>query len=263
MRTSGRILIVIAVLVGAALLARNWIAEGLITRSVKKRTGFDSSLGSVEVGVLSPTFELRGFKLLNPPDFPDTSAIDTDRVFVRYDRRSLLADNKRLSELVLDIPRIVMVKKPDKETNLERLHATSKPSGRASSAPPKPETTERMDSVPSQLTPAGAAEKPRGEVTIDRLTFKLGKVEIHDYSKGGDKPVITTIDVNMDRTYQNVTNFQQLSEQVALEVALQGGMNELNKRLKDPETSRKLDKTIDSIGRSIGDFLKKHKPPDE
>lgn len=203
--------VIVVVLIVAVLAARSMIIKSGAQRAIAKMTGFDLEVGGISVGLVSPQFEIRDLKLNNPPDFPDAEAFELKRIYVKYDLMSFFGDNPHLYEIALDIPKAVVVKKADGETNLERLEKVSKQAGEGKGEG-------REDGKKPEAKPAPGEKKPAPQVRIDLLTLKLGKVEVRDYSRGGEKPEILTYDLNVDRRFENVTDLNVISTVIAAEI---------------------------------------------
>ena len=100
MRTTGKILIILAVVVGGLLLAKDAIIKSAVKHALKKETGFDLAVGSINVALLKQSFEVTGLKVLNPSDFPERDAFDIDRLYVQYDLFSFFSPTTHLRRVM-------------------------------------------------------------------------------------------------------------------------------------------------------------------
>ncbi|MFH0880819.1 MAG: AsmA family protein, partial [Lentisphaerota bacterium] len=199
-----------------AAISRNVIIKNTSRAAVQKATGFDLEIGSVNLGLLRPSFDITDVKLINPEDFPEATAFDIKRAFVRFDFKSLFSDKIRLNEVVLDVPMVVMVIKDDGDSNLQRLSTVAQkeeqqPTEGKGSGEGK-ETSEKSS------TPSAQPAKPAKELQIDVLKIKLGKVKIHTYTQGQSKPEEKILDLNLDETYENVTSLQDIGVLISKEI---------------------------------------------
>ncbi|HBA83121.1 MAG TPA: hypothetical protein DCZ95_03410 [Verrucomicrobia bacterium] len=237
-------LVVLAVI--AAVAARNMVVRKMAIRAVEQATDFQLDVGTVQVGLFRPTFDIEQVALLNPEDFPEKTAFDIRRIHVRYDFKSLFGDRLHLREVVLDIPTAVMVVKEDGESNLDRLRQAGSAGAEEKSEP----STEEKSSEPEE------SKAPRS-LQIDRLVLKLGRVNMHRYVEGQATPEVKTYDLKIDRTFDDVTSLQQVAGLVAAEIAvreLPNLVNHLDKILKDNDgdleaAGESLKKTFEGLFR--------------
>ena len=83
MRTSGKILLVLALIMATFLVAKNQIIKVAVVQAVHMATGFDMSVGKIDVGLFNQSVEIKDLRLYNPSDFPDREAFDIRRVYVK------------------------------------------------------------------------------------------------------------------------------------------------------------------------------------
>ncbi len=219
------VLRIVATLLLAALVG------GLITHQLIKtearrflvaQTGFDLDIGKLRAGLFSTRVEFEDVTVRNPPDFPETRAMVIKRVVADVDLMSLFRGETHLTELQLDVPRIVVVRNASGETNLQRMSDAVRkrsesprksdraPAGAPASDAPAPASGSDAASAPQdskpRREPAKKAERP---FKIDRLAVKIGTVEYRDY-QAPDAPAVSEIALNVDREAQNVENAQQI-----------------------------------------------------
>jgi uncharacterized protein involved in outer membrane biogenesis len=239
------VLIVLVVLFALGLMTRNAIIKSTARSAIHEATGFDLEVGSVGAGLLSSTFEIKDLKLINPEDFPEATAIEFKRMFVSYDLKSFFTDEIHLREVVLEIPRMVVVQKEDGDSNLKRLSQV----GQGKEEEKKPEAK------PGEQKPEEKAEQPAKKFCIDTLTLKLGTVEMHTYVQGQEKPQVQVHDLNIDRTYTNIRDTTQLSTIFAMAMVEGVGAQALKGLGKIfDENEGDLDKTGKDIERSVKDL---------
>lgn len=249
-------LIVILVAVGLLFAAKGFLVKSVVRKVVSSTTGFDLALGGLDVGLFKQSFEVKGLKLRNPADFPDREAFDIDRLYVRYDLFSFFGPTTRLRQVVIEIPQLVMVKKEDGESNLERMKKnTSKdkpPAGEAErqkTEPPRPPPQE----------PAGGSRPPRSkgrQFMVDSITLDVGKVEIRDYQrKQGDQPRITTYELNYHRSFSHIGTLQAMVDEIVADVMIEGGVKALVEKLGSKENTGKLSADLDKAAKKFGSAL--------
>ena len=251
------VLIVLVLLFVVGLMTRNAIIKSAARNAIQQGTGFDLELGGVSAGLLSSTFEIKDLKLINPEDFPEETAMEIKRMFVGYDLKSFFTDEIHLREVVLDIPRMVVVQKEDGESNLKRLGQAGK--GK--------EAGEKKPGEEPEGKPGKKAEKPAKKFRIDTLTLKLGTVEMHTYVQGQDKPRMETHDLNVNRTYTDIQDPDQLATIFAMAMVEGVGAQAfkgLSKAFEDNQgdldkTGKELDKAVKNVGESLKGLFKGNK----
>jgi uncharacterized protein involved in outer membrane biogenesis len=245
-----RTLLIIAVLlVVVGLVARDAIIKTAVRKVVQQATGFDLELGGIHAGLLSPSFEIRGLKLINPEDFPEATALEINRMFASYEIRSFFEDEIHLREVVLDIPRIVVVQKEDGESNLQRLSEA----GRGKEEGERKPEAKQGEKQPTEPK----VEKPARKFRIDRLTLKLGMVETHKYFQGRDKPEIQVQDLKVDRTYTDIRDLNQLATFLAMAMVESAGVQmfkDIGKVFQNNQGN--FDKTGHDLGKAAKDVQK-------
>lgn len=258
MRKSGKILVALALVVLAALLAKNALLKAFAVQQIRKSTGFDLEVKDLKAGLFTHFVDIEGLKLRNPPDFPEREAFDIDRIYVRYDLPSFLTSTVRLDEVIIRIPQVVMVKKETGESNLDRMKQNAEkakvetqPKETSKPAPPGPRPGE-----PPPAPEPKVARKEKG-FFIRKLTVQLDKVEIRDYSKMRDgKPKISTYNVKQDRTFENVTSVDNLVYQVINEVLIQEALKSVGEQLEKSSKNGKLGDAFKNIGKNLGELFK-------
>ena len=221
---------------------RNSLIKSRLTRALAEQTGFGVELDSVNLGLTEASIELNGLRLYNPPDFPERGALEIRQARVDYDWRSLFSRELRFSEIVLDVPSLVVVRKADGETNAERLGGK----GRARARRPAESPAEPTPGPSGGEGPAGA-EKPPRSFRVDRLVLRVGTVEYRDHTRAGagGGPGITAMTLNVEQEHRDVTSLEQLGGLVLGQSVQQLGALLINQELRDlQDENSKLNKKI-------------------
>jgi uncharacterized protein involved in outer membrane biogenesis len=253
------LLILVIVLVVVLLVGRNVLIQTATRKVIQSATGFDLEIGRVHVGLLNPSFEVSDLKLINPEDFPERDALEIKTLRVRYDFASLFTDTVHIPEVTVDIPRMIVVTKEDGESNLDRLGGKKKES--AAEEPPAAGT----EQPPAAAEAPAQEEKPSKSIRIDKLTVKLGTATVHRYVEGKDKPETVDAPMNVDRTFENVTDLDQVVRVLSADIlvgALPTAINDISKILKDHEgdskgAEKELSDKVKQLKRSYKDLFKK------
>jgi len=253
MKLIRNLVIVIVILLVGLVLARNALLKSGARKAIEEYTGFKIEIASFNVGLFKPTFEIRGLKLLNPPDFPETTAFEIDKLFVKYDLASLFSDKIHLYDVIIDVPKIVVVQKDDGETNLERLAKNAKKTKKEGENDEKqPQNDENDENTPQK-------EKNRREIAIDIMKIKLGTVEYQIYEEGVEKPEIETRELNQEEIFTNVTDLQDVVDQIAMQLVTDEALKELTKLAEEhKEDLEKLGlkpSDVEKVGNAVQGFL--------
>ena len=216
-----KILKVIGVLLGAlvillavVVLARDGIVKFAAEKAVAAKTGFGLHIKGLHISLLQPGLEITGLKLTNPTDFPEPDALEINKLKISYDHAASTPTEVRLREVTFDLPSVVVVKKINGEMNFKRLGG---PKGADHPAPP---------SQPAPQPPPGQ-KKPAKKVRIDHLAIHLGTIYVRTYVEGEKQPREQKYSMNVEHTYDNVTDFKAIGAQLVLEALMKSSPDAL------------------------------------
>ena len=268
MKKFTQVLVALALIVAALLFGRNFIVREMLAKGAKALRGFDVSVGDVRIGILRPMIEFKDLKITNPDDFPEKQALEAKDVLVRYDALTLFSREIHFREIVLDVPKAVVVWNKNGDMNFERLAGMDK-----KPAPPEKKmkkkqgepTSNQEPSEPTAPKPESRTPAPDGEappprtMRIDKLTLRITEAQIYDYRKGSE-PSVMTFPINMDRTYTDVTDPDTLAAKVAAELTanyIASLFNNVGKKMEENGDNKKLNKMFENLGKSIESLFKK------
>jgi hypothetical protein len=231
-----KILAALAVLLVVLFLSRNFIARKSVEYGAKKITGFPLEIGSVDVGVFSSKIDVRDLKLMNPPQYQEKMFVDMPELYIDYRLRSMLSGAPHINDMLINIKQLVVVKTDKGDSNAMKLKGV--------------------------VSSGGGSSK----YAIDKLRIHVGTVTIKDYSR--PKMTERDIDLNIDATYNNITDSTDISRLVLLTVMSQVKLpdigikpEDLKKNLSDVTTQagQALKGASDAVG-GLFDNLKKSIP---
>ncbi len=180
-------------------------------------------------------------------------------MFVSYDLKSLFEDEIHLREVILYIPRMVVVQKEDGESNLQRLSQAGQEKEDG-----EKKTGEEKAGEEAEEKPGEKAEKPAKKFRIDTLKLKLGSVEMRTYIQGQDKPQVQVHDLNVDRTYTDIRDPEQMATIFAMAM-LEGvgaqAFKGISKVFEDNQgdldkTGKDLEKAVKDVGNQLKGLFK-------
>lgn len=227
------------------LLARNQLIKMEARRLLTEQTGFDLEIGKLKTSLFSSRVELEDVAVRNPPDFPEPTAFVIRRVVVDVDPWALFRKETHLTEMVLDVPRVVVVRNAEGDTNLQRLSGKSGKSDKTGAGGGKPAPA--PDKKPP---PEPAPERP---FKIDRLLLKIGQVEYHDY-RGKDGPRVTVVELNIDREKHDVQSASAIGTLLVgsvMESAAVQLFGDVGQSLKTAMEDENLNKEVKKFGKDL------------
>lgn len=254
MKIIRNIVIVIVVLLVVLFFVRNSLIKSGVRKAIEDYTGFGLKAETFNIGLFKPIIEIKGLELQNPPDFPEATAFVIRELYVKYDLASLFSSCVHLYDMVVDIPEVVIVQKADGETNLDRLTEKGRQARR------KRKGRGEKDTPSAEPEKAGDGKDSKKELRIDEMTVRLGTVEFHRYEEGADKPEIKSHKLDREEHFSNVTDLQDIIDQIAMELMTDEALKELNKWAE--EHSEDLEKMglkasdAEKVGNAIKGFLK-------
>jgi hypothetical protein len=174
------LLLVVAVvaLVVVVLLGLNMIVRTSVSPAVRTLTGFDASVGDVDVRLFSSKIAIKNLKVTNPSDFAEKRLLDAPEIYVEYKLGSLMSSRREFPVMRLNVAEVVYVKNEKGESNVKRINdATSKSKG------------------------PGAAHH------YGTFEYTIGKVILMDYTKMiGGKPLTRELVLNLHQIVHDVSD---------------------------------------------------------
>lgn len=191
------------------VLARNVVVKAAVENGVRIVTGMPLSMGKLDLNFQKSFVDLEDLVVKNPSGFHDTSLVEIPKIFVAYDLPGILKGKVRLTGLEFNMKQFTVVKNEKGELNLDRLKALQG----TQKAPAK--TTKQEPKAPAKPIP----------VQIDKMRLKIGKVVYVDYSSG--QPVNKEFNINIDQTYENITDLYSVVRLIVLKAMLSSGISNL------------------------------------
>lgn len=170
-------------------LSKNLFIKSLVTQAATQITGADVRIKGLSFDILGSDIRIIGLKMYNPKGFPREILLDIPKVEVEYDLSALLKKRLHLTSAEINLKELVVVKDKEGKLNINSLKFMLKKAEKE--APVKQET---QKNVPMH---------------IDVLKLNIGRVIHKDFSIG-EKPQVVVYDINIDKTYKNITNATQL-----------------------------------------------------
>jgi uncharacterized protein involved in outer membrane biogenesis len=183
------------------VLLKDVIAKSLAERNLRDSTGMDAKISKLEIGLGTPTVNLEGLKLYNPPEFGGSTFVDLPELRVEYLPGDMRDGKLRFKTMRLNLAEVHVVKNKQGRTNLDFIEAAT----RRTSA-----NTKRTNDTPG--VEFGG---------VDTLYLTLRRVRITDQADPlNDVLVDVGIENEVGRNLKDEAAIKQWFETVLLKVAI-------------------------------------------
>lgn len=248
MKLIRNLLIVLVIGVAGLYLARNFIARKAVEIAAREMTGFPLEIGSVDIGLLGGSLEVRDLKLMNPPEFHGGTFVNLPLLKVNYDTMSMLRRSPHIKELTVNVAEVVLVKNEKGENNATVLQKKAEAvSGKSSGGESKPGSA-----TGGKPSPGGAPPKEEKTMPyrVDLVKVHVGTVIQRSFGKDG-KPSDHKLTLNVDATYKDITESTSITKLVMDTVFMQLGPQLIGDAVKG------VGDTIQKAGKGLFDVFKK------
>jgi len=213
-----KILAVLVLLLVLLYFSLNFIARVSVEYGAKKITGFPLEIGSVDLGLFSSKVDVRNLKLMNPPEYQEKMFVDLPELYVNYRLGSMLSGAPHINDMLINIKQLVVVKTDKGDSNAMKLKGV--------------------------VSSGGGSSK----YSVDKLRIHIGTVTVKDYSR--PKPSERNISLNVDATYNNITDSTDITRLVLLTVMSQVKLPDIGIKPDD------LKKGLTNVTNAAGEALK-------
>jgi hypothetical protein len=124
-----RLVVLVIMLAVALLLLKDTLLRSWAEWRIRRQTGLSTSIRRLDLGLLSPTFTMEGFKIFNPPEFGGAVLFDIPEVHFEYDSRQALQGKLHLKTLRFSLKELNIVKNAQGRTNLFSVLSQAAPGG--------------------------------------------------------------------------------------------------------------------------------------
>jgi uncharacterized protein involved in outer membrane biogenesis len=222
----------VIVMLGAIFIFRDQVVKFTVSAGVRKITGLKLDIDSLSAGIPKTIISIQGMQLYNPKGYEDKLMVDIPEIYVDYDLAAILKNDIHLKEVRIDLREIVVVKQSNGEMNIDSLKVVK-----------SAETEEAAVKKENQ-------EKKKTNFRIDHLKLKIGRVLYKDYS-AGSKPSIREYNINIDSSYENITDTQALVRLILVRALINTNISNLKIKNLQDLTASTLNMTVDELGGGI------------
>ncbi len=181
-----KILILVVILLFGFCLVRDFLIKSLIGTVTSSITGAPIHVGGLSLSTIGQSIKISDFRMYNPKGFPRDILVDIPRMSVTCDLGALITGKIHLKQLDIEIKEMSMVRNKEGKLNVDSLKIVAEKSREKEKKPAK------------QLA-----------MQIDTVSLGMGRVVSRDYSVEGPA-VVKVYDINLKKTYKNITSAQQL-----------------------------------------------------
>jgi uncharacterized protein involved in outer membrane biogenesis len=196
------VLLVIVLLVGFVVL-KDPVVKAIAEHNLRAETGMDARISKLEVNFGSPTVNLEGLKLYNPPEFGGSTFIDLPELRVEYATDDIMDRKLHFKTLRINLAEVHIVKNKQGKTNLEMLEENGKA---------KKRDAEKRKKTDSPGVDFGG---------VDTLYLTIGRIRITDESDPRNNEVIELgIKDEVGKNLKNEEDMRQWFSGVLLRLAI-------------------------------------------
>jgi len=178
------ILLVVIIGVTGLTVFRDLILRSVVAGAASKIVGAPVHIEALSFSLMKSTIHMKGFRIDNPSGFPNGILVSISTIQVKYDRPSLFKKKLHLLKAEIDLKEVGLIKNKEGVLNVDSLAIVKK---------------QQIDSKSS----ASMA------LQIDLLTLSIGKIVNKDYTQGPE-PRVNVHDLNIHKSYKNITSIEQL-----------------------------------------------------
>lgn len=198
-----RIIIIAVIFLLGFCLARDFLIKSLIGTVASGITGAPVSVGGLSLSMIKQSVRITNFKMYNPKGFPKGILADIPRMNITCNLGALITSKIHIKQLGLEIHQIGMVKNKDGKLNVDSLKIAD-------------DKTEIKKKKPAKEL----------AIQIDAAILNMGRVVSKDYT-AGSQPIVKVYDLNLNKSYNNITSMQQLAALIISEPLKAAGIHGL------------------------------------
>ncbi|MCX7661638.1 MAG: hypothetical protein N2Z79_03020, partial [Candidatus Omnitrophica bacterium] len=186
-----KVIILILVIILGLCLARDFILKSLIGTIATNVVGAPVRIGGFSLGIIKQSVKISNFRIYNPQGFPREVLVDIPKMAVAWDLGAILKGKIYLKSVDFELKEVNLVKNKEGKLNVDSLKIAEEK---------KPATQEKK----------AVKTKKEMAIQIDLLNLAMGRIVNKDYSPEGP-PIIKVYDINLNKSYKNITSVQQLA----------------------------------------------------
>jgi len=191
-----KILLIIIISVFAVTVVKDQILKEALTVAVTRVAGAPVHIDGFSLGVSNPPVRICGFKIYNPKGFPRGILVDLPKINLAFDLGALFKGQIHLANAQIELKEIGLAKNSEGKFNLEALAVN--------------QARDRQVKLSQQIP-----------IQFDAITLGIGKIVLKECS-GQKDAAVRVFDIDLRKSYKNVTSLQQLAALVLAEPQMKG-----------------------------------------
>lgn len=188
-----KVILVVILIIFTLFFLKDQIIKFTVSQAASQIIGAKVSIGGLSLGVIKQSIQIKNLKIYNPKEFPRGILVYLPHIKANYDLASFFKGKLYLSLLEIDLKEIGLVRNKEGKLNVDNLKIAQKPA-----------TTEKKP-----------AAKPM-EMQIDLFNLSMGRIVSQDYTVSPG-PAIQVYDINLKKSYKNITSAHQLAALIIAE----------------------------------------------
>jgi len=227
------LLILFLLAVAILIFNRNIIARFVIVNGIKKASGLDIKIGSLNIGL--PSVTVSDLKIYNPAGFKDPILADIPRIYFDFDLPAFFKNKINIGKFEIEVKELAAILNEEGKLNFNSL---------------------------ALLVPKSGKGKPP-EIKINELKVKIDKVTYKsNFSAIGMKAM--EFNPNINETFHDVTDPSKITAEILHRILSRAGIQrfagfDLQKaaRGKITETTGAIKGALDEAGKDLEKIFSK------
>jgi len=199
MKKIRKILLVVIISIFALVIVKDQIIKVTVTVAATQVVGAPVHIDDFSLGVFNQSVKISGFRIYNPKGFSKGILVDLPKINVRYDLGALFKKEIHLVDTEIELKEMGLEKNSEGKLNVDALKVVKQ--GQAQGAKPSQQMPMRLDTV----------------------KLGIGRIVLKDYS-AGKAGVVKVYDINIHKSYKNITSAQQLAALILAEPMKSAGI---------------------------------------
>lgn len=199
MKKVRKILLAVVISIFALVILRDQVIKSVITVVATQVVGAPVHINGFSLGVFKQSVRISGFKIYNPKGFSRGILVDLPKINVRCDLGALLKNKLHLVSVEVELKEMCLEKNSEGKLNVDALK------------------------VAKQDGEQKGKSSPQMPIWLDTVKLGMGRVVLKDYS-AQKEPIVKVYDINIHKSYKNITSVQQLAAIILAEPMKSAGI---------------------------------------